>query len=312
MPTHPRSSKMDTLELSPKDIGLWRVPPFQRPVRQNAKVMAMAQALAANGGVIDGIITLGKLTKDNATYIVDGQHRAESFRISGIEKAYADVRICEFDSMASMADEFVRLNSSLVRMRPDDILRGCAPSLPNLKKITTECPFVGYDMIRRGTKAPILSMSMTLRCWSASSNETPSPAGSPSAQDLATGLTDESTEELIRFLTCAQAAWGRDPEYLRLWGALNLTLCMWLYRRLVLDRDRRGNKRHLLLNIKQFKSCLSSLSADESYLEYLVGRTLSDLHRSPCYGKIRTLWGRRLRQDEPSLVVKFPSAAWAS
>lgn len=313
--THPTSSKMDTLEITPEEIGVWRVPPFQRPVRVNAKVQAMAQALQANGGVIDGVVTLGRLVKDKdrATYIVDGQHRLEAGRISGLPKMYTDVRICEFESMAHMADEFVRLNSSLVRMRPDDVLRGCEPSLPLLRKITQECPFVGYGQIRRNNKSnPVLGMSALLRCWGASANETPTPSGGASAQELANTLTEASAEELIRFLALAHSAWGRDQEYLRLWGNLNLVMCMWLYRRLVLDRDRKGSKRYIILNMKQFRNCLMSLSADTHYLEWLVGRTVSETNRSPCYKHLKTAWTKRLRHDEPSMSIKFPMPAWAS
>ena len=41
---------MDTLEIEPEDLSAWRIPPFQRPLRTNAKVMAMAEGLKANGG----------------------------------------------------------------------------------------------------------------------------------------------------------------------------------------------------------------------------------------------------------------------
>ena len=51
--------------------------------------------------------------------------------------------------MAEMGDAFVALNSRLVNMRPDDILRGLEGSIPALQEIRASCPFVGYDQIRQ-------------------------------------------------------------------------------------------------------------------------------------------------------------------
>lgn len=310
MVSHPVKSRMDTLEISPADVQQWRIPLFQRPIRQNAKVMQMAQAIQMNGAVIDGIVTLGHVKGDKSTYIVDGQHRLEAMKISGVPKAYVDVRECEFESMAHMADEFVKLNSALVRMRPDDILRGLIPSVPNLRKILDDCPFIGCDHIRRSAKgSPILGLSVTIRCWFTSANETPAPTGLQSAPDLALSLTEQSTEDLLRFLACAYSAWGRDQEFLRLWSTLNLTLCMWLFRRLVLDTERKG-KRYIVLNYKQFKACLASLAANENYVEFLHGRGLSELNRSPTYKRIRDLWSRRLRDEGVHTKINFPSPTW--
>lgn len=305
-------SAMETLIFTCNQIGAWRVPPFQRPVRVNAKVSALAEEIRREGGTLPGIITLGTVKGDSATYVVDGQHRLEAFRISGLGEFIADFRLCVFESMAEMAEEFVRLNSALVRMRPDDILRGLESSVRTLRKIRTECKFVGYDQIRRGSSSPILGMSSTLRCWGGSAADTPVASNSGmSAAQTAEALTDESADDLIQFLTVAHAAWGRDNEYVRLWGSLNLGLCMWLWRRLVKDRERSGNKRHVVLNIKQFTACLMALSADGHYLDYLQGRQLTDRDRGPTYARIKKIWAARMG-GEISGRIMFPQPAWAS
>lgn len=235
-------STMQTMIFDLSEIESWRHPPFQRPIKVNNKVRELAEELKGNGGIITGVITLGKIGSDPATWIVDGQHRCESFKISGLKEIIADVRICHFDTMAEMATEFVRLQQQLVRMRPDDILRGMEASIPALRRIREQCPFVGYDFVRRNaTTAAILSMSVMLRCWFGSIPETPALAHGGSAAMMAENLTDD--KDLIIFLLTAHAAWGRDEEFFRLWGSLNLTLCAWLYRRLVIDRDRSGNRR---------------------------------------------------------------------
>ncbi len=304
-------SRMDTLILDQAMVSQWRIPPFQRPLRINEKVRIVAEQMKSTES-IEGVITLGKHNADQSFYIVDGQHRVEAFKLSGLGEIIADVRVCSFDNMSDMADEFVRLNSSLVRMRPDDILRGLEGSTPALKAIRRSCEFVGYDQIRRGKSSPIVSMSALLRCWSAASGETPSTNGGGSAASLAQSLDQGSQQNLIGFLATAHSAWGRDPEYLRLWGNLNLTLCMWMFNRLVIDRDRSGNKRYVILSMPEFKRCLMSVSADGDYLAWLPGRNLNDRDRSPCYSRLKTIFSRRLTEDSKGKKPALPSPAWAS
>jgi hypothetical protein len=304
-------SAMETQIYTANQIGAWRVPPFQRPIRVNNKVAALAETISRDGGVIPGVITLGTVKGETAIYIVDGQHRLEAFRISGLPECIGDFRLCAFESMAEMAEEFVLLNSALVRMRPDDVLRGLEASVRALRKIRSECKFVGYDQIRRGTTSPILGMSLTLRAWNGSIPETPTTThGGLSATQIAESLTEDAADDLVQFLTVAHASWGRDNEYVRLWGALNLGLCMWLWRRLVKDGDR-GIKRHVRLNIKQFSTCLTALSADGHYLEYLVNRQLSDRDRGPAYARIKRIWAARLHGEIRGKIM-FPQPAWSS
>ena len=304
-------SRMDTLILDQDMVSKWRIPPFQRPLRINEKVRLVSEQMKSSES-IEGVITLGKHTADQAFYIVDGQHRVEAFKLSGLSEVIADVRICAFDSMSEMADEFVRLNSNLVRMRPDDILRGLEGSTPALKAIRRSCEFVGYDQIRRGRSSPIVSMSALLRCWNAASGEVPTSGGGGSAAVLAQSLDQTSQQNLIAFLATAHAAWGRDPEYHRLWGNLNLAVCMWMWNRLVIDRERIGSKRYDVLNVLEFQHCLMSVSADGDYLAWLPGRNLSDRDRSPCYARLKGIFSRRLRDDAKGKKPSLPSPAWAS
>ena len=172
----PKSSRrtMETLIFSVAEVSGWLLPPFQRPLRVNEKVRALSETIKEDGGVIPGILTLGKLTGEKRMWLVDGQHRIEAFKLSGLAECICDARLCQFDTMAEMAEEFVELNSALVKMRPDDILRGLEGTIPALQIIRQGCAFVGYDQIRRNnTSAPILSMSALLRCWVGASTDTP-------------------------------------------------------------------------------------------------------------------------------------------
>lgn len=310
MPPKAVQSRMETIIVTPQMVNDWKIPPFQRPLRINSKVQSVTDHIR-NTESIDGVLTLGTVKPDPAIYIVDGQHRCEAFKLSGLSEAIADVRVCSFRTISEMAEEFVQLNSSLVRMRPDDILRGLEGVVPVVGTIRRACEFVGFDQIRRGSSSPVVSMSALLRCWHASAFETPAGSNTMSAAGLAQALDEKSAQNLIAFLATAHAAWGRDPEYFRLWGNLNLTLCMWLWHKLVLDRDRFGSKRYAVLTIPQFKKCLMSVSADGDYISWLVGRNLGDRDRSPAYVKLKSIFSKRLREDGESKPM-LPSPAWAS
>lgn len=294
----------DVVVISPETLKTWRSPPFQRPIRITAKVEALVDQVKADGGVLPGIITLGVV--DRAIYIVDGQHRAEAFRLSGLTEGMATVRTVACRSMAELGEEFVHLNTHLVALRPDDILRGLEASLRPLQVLRERCRFVGYDMIRRSDKAPLLSMSVVLRMWRGSSTEVPANNGGAAA--IAGSFTVDEAEACAGFLNVCFKAWGRDPEYAKLWGALNLILCAWLYRRIVLTRY---SAKTVPISGEQFCRALMSVSADPNYVDWLVGRNLGERDRSPAYQRLKSIIAGRLAQEigkRPAL----PAPAWTN
>jgi hypothetical protein len=152
---------VDTIEITPAVVNAWIVPPFQRHLKINDKVRALAETIKGDGGVIPGVITLGVFERKQ--YLLDGQHRREAFLMSECQEGYVDIRQHHFDSMAEMGEEFVALNSQLVVMKPDDILRGLEGSCEALQIVRNACPWVGYDQVRRGARAPLLGMAMVMR-----------------------------------------------------------------------------------------------------------------------------------------------------
>ena len=296
---------LDTIEVTPDLVRAWKLPPFQRPLRVNDKVLQLAQQIKRDGGVIPGVVVLGVLNKER--YLVDGQHRRESFLLSECLTGYVDIRVLYFDTMAEMGEEYVNLNSRLVTMRPDDVLRGMEEAFPAIGRIKEKCRFVGYDNIRRGEKSPVLSMSALLRCWSASATEVPRTAGG-SALTLAQSLSADEADTCIEFLVLAFAAWGRDQTYARLWTNLNLTLCMWLYRRTVITPYSPNTPR---LSKEQFRNCLMGLSADTTYPDWLVGRANAQRDSGPAYKRIKELFAKRI-EIETGKKPRLPQPAWAS
>lgn len=298
------STRVELVELTPELVKSWKKPDFQRDLRVNAKVLELVDQIKKDE-CLPGIITIGVL--DKIFYKLDGQHRLEAFLLSKLPIAYCDVRYYYAEDMAEMGEEFVRLNSSLVRLRPDDILRGLEGHIETLQYLRKHCPFVGYDMIRRGAKSPVLSMSVVLRCWALAMTETPTSGRAVAAQ-VAKSLTPADTKHLAIFLQLAEKAWGRDPEYARLYSTLTLTLCMWLFRRIVIEPYSAGTT---MLTPDQFQSCLTALSADARYLDYIVGRKLSDRDRSPAYNKIKAIFQHRYKV-ETKRRAKLPQPSWAS
>lgn len=302
-------SKMDTLIFSAAEVNQWKLPPFQRPLRVNDKVKALSEELKHNGGIITGVITLGKIDGKSDVWLVDGQHRTEAFKISELTECIADVRMCEFANMGEMAEEFVNLNTALVKMRPDDVLRGLEGTSKMMQLIRAECPYVGYDQIRRNPTSAVIGMSQLLRCWAGSRPETPK-ASTNSALQLVSTLEESETMGMIKFMHVARGAWGNDVENFKMWGALNMTICMWMYRRLVLDHER-GVKRYARLTDALFKKCLMGVSADTNYVDWLHGRVLNERDRAPCYTRLKAIFQKRMKQ-ETKTDIKLPAASWTT
>ena len=294
----------DTILIAPQVLKAWASPPFQRPLRVNAKVMALSETIKESSGCMPGIITLGIV--NNIVYLVDGQHRREAWYQSGCEDGAADIVTYYLDSLSELGRLFVDLNSRLVAMRPDDTLRALEGTVPALHRIRTKCPFVGYDQIRRGTASPVLSMATALRAHFGSIPEVPT-GGGMSAMQMAEEIKMDDADKLIDALLIFNRGWGRDLEYARLWNNLNLCVTMWLYKRTVLGVYSTKTTR---LEPEIFAKCCMEMSADRVYLDWLHGRMLHDSDRAPCYNRMKVICARRVGQEKGKRPF-LPSPAWA-
>lgn len=325
----PRSvrSRMDTLGITLRTVDGWKKPPFQRDLRETPKVKALVPQIRLDS-VIPGIITLGTL--EGETYLVDGQHRTHAFRmacdpalaivdsagrpIPVISEAYADVRICTFDDMGEMGEEFVNLSSALVRMRNDDILRGLEGVNEHLAKIRARCPFIAYGNVRMPGSKKVLQMSTAVRVWFGSEGATPTPG--PASTEAAKMLDENEAKRLCAVLTTCFEAWGADPENFRLWGSLNLSLTFWLWRRLVLREGlavKRGGGGLTVTTLTpdNFRQCLMAAAANQQYVEWLLGRGLRDRDRSPAYNRLKAIFAGRIGGMAYGRAI-LPGVEWAS
>jgi hypothetical protein len=294
---------LEVIEFTQAEAKAWKSPSFQRPLKVNSKVEALAAEIKKSGGVIPGVLTFGIVAGEK--FLVDGQHRREAFALSGCEVGYADARSCVFSDEAEMGQEFVDLNSSLVRLKPDDVLRGLEKSYEPLAKLRRSCPFVGYGMFRMNDSAPILSMSTALRCWFGSAPEV--PVASTSGIDAARSLTDEEVKQLGKFLGMAYDAWGRTSDASKLWNALNLMVVMWLYRRVSLAPA--GPKIHRM-SADEFGVAMVSLLNSRTYVEFLAGRALNERNRSPAYARVKALFANHVAEKTGKRPA-LPQPSWA-
>lgn len=299
-----------TIEFTKAIARKWRKPPFQRDLTINKKVEVALKEIVESNGVIPGVLSFGHIIGDDnpIPFLFDGQHRREMFFMSDLEVGYASTQTYFFNNIAEMAKKFVQLNGSLVRFVPDDLLRGMETEQPLLKTIRKRCLFVGYRVDRRRETGSVVAMANVLRSWSSSCSDVPSASGGAGVTNIAARLTAEDVEQLSGFLHCAYDAWGGEPDRQRLWKTFNLSLCMWLYRRLVLATDVTTTTK---LSAAMFTKCLMSLSADAHYVDWLLGRNSSQRFRSPAYTRIKTAFQRRLKQ-ETGVLHRLPAPTWAA
>jgi hypothetical protein len=298
-------SHTDTICFTQEEAAAWELPSFQRTVHENVKVLALAEHLKTNGGILPGTITFGIL--NDRTYLIDGQQRRRAFKLSGLKEGLVEACYKQFETMQDMAKEYIELNSHLVPMKPDNFIKGMEEWCEPIQIIRKKFPCVGYDNIRRGERSPILSMSSLLRCWSASGSVVPTMGGMSSTA-VAEKTTVDDAHGICQFLKSALASWGKDPEYQRLWSNLNLCLCMWLFRRTVLGGY---SARSVRLTEEEFASCLMALSADVKYVEWLRGRNLGEHGRGPCYGRIKEIWSDRITELRGGAKAVLPQPDWA-
>jgi hypothetical protein len=299
-------TQMETQLLSLEEMDDWELPPFQREEVQTKKVLEFAEELKQNGGVIGGVIHLGQLRGDKTVYLVDGQQRRNACHLSERQEFIADISLKLYDSMIEMAEEFKRLNSRLVPLKPDDLLRACEVTHKSLQLLRKNCPFVGYGNIRRQDHCPVLGMSAALKSWFGSGLVTPQQTAQ--AINLLDQFTETQCELLTVFLLTAYSAWGNDRQHGRLWSNPNLTMCMYVYRKLTLE----PSNRRAAVPAEMFRKCLMSVSANGNYYDWLQGRHLNERDRSPCYKRLRSIFADRLTQEYGGNLFRMPKPDWVA
>ena len=310
----------DAILVTRDEIESWVLPPFQRPLKDNAKVDRYREKLRENEGCVSGgVITLGRIPGDpKMIYKVDGQHRLHAALTSGLDEFLLTIHIKLYPNFAAMALDYVELQDSLVPMTKDDILKAAMENIPQLRTIIKQCTFVGFDNIRRATTtSKLISMSAALNCWIGSAQDTPGAKSVPT--DAARDLPEDEISNMCAFLNLCHSAWSNDVANHRLYGNLNLTMCAWMFRQLVL-KSMSGVPRkltHTTMDAMTFRKCLLTLAADHNYVDFLFKRNMHERDRNPTYRKLKLIFIQRLNDEEtragrpPRKNLKFPAPAWS-
>lgn len=297
-------TKVDTIAFTQEEAASWKLPPIQRGLAITDKVLDVVDVIRDNDGVIPGIMTFGILNGE--TFVVDGQHRIYAFKQSECRTGYADVRYCYFDSMAELGAEFARLNRSLVRMKPDDFLRALEPAMPAISLIRKRCPNMAFNPGKKSGNNKV-SMSLALRAWSNSTKNTPRSHGlQASAEEIVCRMDETELDQFTMFMKLCFNAWGDLVESARLWGGLNLALCMWLYQRTVIGRH---SARSAKLDDALFQKCLSTVGRDAEYYDWLRAKNTSEKSRSPAYDRLKKDFTKTI-ESETGGKVCLPQPDW--
>jgi len=67
-----------------------------------------------------------------------------------------------------------------------------------------------------------------------------------------------------------------------------------------------------VLTPEQFKLGMMALTSDGDYLNWLVGRQLSDRDRSPGYKRMKEIISNRLKSEFGGRKITLPSPPWAA
>lgn len=129
-------------------------------------------------------------------------------------------------------------------------------------------------------------------------------------------LDEAEARRLCQMLTTCYEAWGSEQENYRLWGTLNLSLSMWLWRRLVLREGltvKRGGGGLTVTTLTpdNFRQCLMAVAANAQYVEWLLGRGLRERDRSPAYNRLKAIFAGRIGGMAYGRPI-LPSVDWAS
>lgn len=291
----------------------WVSPPFQRRLILNRKVKAIATTMRATEE-IPGVIVLGVL--GGVVYLVDGQHRRQAFKDSGASQGVATVVTFEYADMAEMSSHYRELNSKISFGSPDDTLKAMAFSNDSIKEIKARCPFIGYGTRNRvGANAEnFVSMAAFTNAWNTAGFD----ALKSSFGSAISFMGSVSTGEAVDIAEAANAmhrAWGVGKEMSSLWKKLNVVCCLWFWRRSVLGWSgsskangswKRSNQR---VPAKDFERGFMSLSANGTYLDWLVGRSNMGKDSQECARRVKLIILDRIESDTGTRPP-LPTSSW--
>ena len=252
------------------DLEYLMKPPCQRFVSKTKRVERLTEEMLKTGRLGVGILLVMGLP-NGEVHLVDGNHRIEAFRNSGLKSIIVSVQTKSAKTYKDIAEEYIRCQCSLKTSTVDDKLKGIAVGHPPLQKIAQFCTFVTYK--RASTRSDcLISMSDVVHCWFDASTNPPTrysgDKGIP-IEECAKLITDKDAACIIEWLLVCQISLGTVNRVL--WAPLNMTLCLWLYKQMVKGGCKGPCTR---LKIAEFGRGLAGL-VNMKYTNYLKGLKLT-------------------------------------
>lgn len=247
----------------------WQVhPDLQREVIDNKKLEEVVAELLVVGAYPEGVIIIGCL--NGVLYKVDGNYRMRAFEKTNLPSIRASVQFIRFESLEEMTESYRRLQGQIKKSTPNDRLKVLANVWPPIRHIAEECRFVTYI---KATKSAgrLVTMATVIQIWAWSKTDPPKPKTGGSLEDLAKGVTQEDAAKVVEFLKVCRSNFGAD--FPPMWKANHLSLCLWLYRRMVWREDAE-NQRWAKLTSREFGSGTAVLR-NADYVKLITGKNLS-------------------------------------
>ena len=306
------SLEVKLMILTREEVESWRKPAFQREVSCTHAFYELVEQINERG-FIASALTLG--VWGGAFYKVDGNHRIMAFLASDRKEILAPVIIRQYADggvgFIRMCEDFIEISKHIKTPTADNLLKALEGVERHVKLIRKSCPFIGYAHLWKNSSAPVVNMSRVIRSLIISKQEMPgSGFTGGSAVELAKALTPEETHCLISFMRAAFKAWGRDKEFRPMWNALNLTICLWFFRRM--SKGELFCGRGTPISVAHFSQCLLALSLNPRYLT-LISQKGRRIHapetRNPICRELMKTFEQKL--DAEGLTdVPLPKPNW--
>ena len=312
-------SRVVKIKLTPEVINSWLIPDWQRHVRTNPKGRQLCEDIKEIP-ILESMIIVGVIQRRGkyVLYLLDGHHRKEHFLKSGAPYIIIDVKFAYVETMGEMADLYLKCQDQIVKSSPNDNLKGLAVNSKTLNHIIKHCTCVTLDAARSGASNASVTMSTVIQVWYDSNLDPPkrNTLGSPpkSITDLAKKLTMRDAETIVAFIKICEEVFGFNNESSALWKHINLVLCLWLYRVMVLKTEWEGCEGYKVtyLDDKRFGIGLSALRHSRFYSSMTNKRLGSAVDRKEAYLNMTRWFLSGFPNNNGRTRVRLPKPTWAS
>ena len=281
---------------------VWQIPLYNRETINNKKVNEIAAALVEDPALRYDHLLIG--CRGGVLYKVDGNHRMRAFEKSGLPTIRVNIHFVRFDSEEEEVEAYRQMQEQIKKSTPNDRLKVVSYRHLPIQHIDRECRFVTFGKAAKSAGS-LVTMSTVVQTWEWSKTNPPRPSNGGSIEDLAWGINQNDSVRIVEFMRLCREQLGMD--FMTLWKASNLALCLWLYRRLIWyeDADHRWSK----LTSREFGSGLLAI-CNSTYAGRITGKKLSnDVDRGAMWSNFIRSFRKGLAEVEGRRNLRLPNIA---